>query len=80
MRISASIFLVALGAFLTFAVHVQATGFTVRTAGIILMVTGIGALVVILALWSPRPRKASNLAPTDDPVGPRRTYGNPTRL
>jgi hypothetical protein len=42
MRVSASIFLMALGANLTFAVHVQTNGFSVQTAGIILMIVGIG--------------------------------------
>jgi Flp pilus assembly protein TadB len=56
MRISGSMFLIALGAILTFAIHVQTTGFSIHTIGIILMVVGGAALVLSLVLWSQRQR------------------------
>lgn len=49
-----SVFLIALGAILAFAVSVEAEGFNINTMGYILM--GAGALGVILTL-------ASNVAP-----------------
>ena len=54
MRISGSMFLIALGAILTFAVHVQTRGFSIHTIGIILMIVGGGALALTLVLWSQR--------------------------
>jgi len=58
MRISASIFLIALGAILTFAVHVHTNGFSLHTGGIILMIIGGGALILTLVLMNRRPRTA----------------------
>lgn len=45
MSLGASLFLLAVGAILTFAVTVEASGFNINTIGIILMVAGgIGLL------------------------------------
>ena len=54
MRISGSLFLIALGAILTFAVHVQTRGFSIHTIGVILMIVGAAALVLTLGLWGSR--------------------------
>jgi hypothetical protein len=59
MRIGFSLFLIALGAILRFAVTVTATGFSIHTIGLILMI--VGAIGVILSLlwataWSERDR------------------------
>jgi hypothetical protein len=56
MRIGASLFLIALGAVLRFAVTVNhARGFNVHTAGVILMIVGaIGLLVTLVWLSSRR--------------------------
>ena len=49
MGIGVSIFLLAIGAILAFAVDVEATGFNINTIGIILMVSGaIGLLLTML--------------------------------
>ena len=49
MGIGASIFLLAIGAILAFAVNVQASGFNINTVGIILMVAGaVGLLMTML--------------------------------
>lgn len=49
MGIGVSIFLLALGAILAFAVEVEASGFNINTIGIILMVAGaIGLLLTML--------------------------------
>ena len=51
MRIGGSLFLIALGAVLTFAVKVNNThGFSVHTAGVILMIVG-GIGLLASAVW-----------------------------
>jgi uncharacterized membrane protein len=59
MYIGTSIFLIALGAILAFAVTATVAGIDIQTAGLILMVVGVVALVVSLlqsAVWSDRRR------------------------
>lgn len=54
--IGVSIFLLALGAILAFAVRAQAQGFDVNTVGVILMIVGgVGLLasMMFLAPWAP---------------------------
>ena len=51
MRIGASLFLIALGAVLTFAVNVNNShGFNINNAGVILMIVGAAGLV-ITGIW-----------------------------
>ena len=52
MGIGASLFLIALGAILTFAVEVTAEGFNINTIGIILMVVGGLGLILTMLFWS----------------------------
>jgi predicted membrane channel-forming protein YqfA (hemolysin III family) len=52
MSIGASIFLLVVGAILTFAVNVSAEGFNINTVGIILMVAGVIGLLLSLLFWS----------------------------
>ena len=52
MSLGVSIFLLAVGAVLTFAVEVTASGFNLHTVGIILMVAGALGLVLSLLFWS----------------------------
>ena len=70
MRLGTAIVLIALGAILTFAVHVQLSGLDLRVVGWILM--GVGALGVVLelAVWGPRSR-SRRVVTTDG-------YGRPT--
>ena len=57
MRVGASLFLIALGAVLAFAVNVDNTrGFNVNTAGVILMVVGGIGLLFTLFWMSTRSR------------------------
>ncbi len=50
-----SLFLIAVGAILAFAVSVETEGFNLNTIGIILMIVGgIGALLTLVALSVPR--------------------------
>jgi predicted membrane channel-forming protein YqfA (hemolysin III family) len=52
MSIGASIFLLVVGAILTFAVNVTTEGFNINTVGIILMVAGVVGLLLSLLFWS----------------------------
>ena len=51
MSIGASIFLLVIGAILTFAVNVSTEGFNINTVGIILMVAGVVGLLLSV-FWS----------------------------
>lgn len=48
--IGGSLFLVALGAILYFAVSVEAEGFSINTIGLILMIVGVVGLVLTLLM------------------------------
>jgi hypothetical protein len=59
MQIGTSIFLIALGAILRYAVHVSTSGFSIHTAGFILMIVGVIGLVASLlfaTVWAGRRR------------------------
>lgn len=62
MGIGTSLFLIALGAILRFAVHATLSGISVQTIGTILLVVGVIGLIVALlwtTLWSRRDRGAT---------------------
>lgn len=68
MSLGTSILLIAVGAIMRFAVHVTTTGFSIHTAGTILMVVGgIGLLLSLfwMVVWSDRRRGG---AVRDQPV------------
>jgi hypothetical protein len=52
MGIGVSLFLLAVGAILTFAVDVTASGFNINTIGVILMIVGGLGLLLTLLFWS----------------------------
>ncbi len=52
MGLGTSIFLIAVGAILDFAVDVQTQGFNLHTIGIILMIVGAVGAVLSLVFWS----------------------------
>jgi uncharacterized protein DUF6458 len=52
LSLGVSIFLLVVGAILTFAVDVTASGFSIDTVGIILMIAGAFGLVLSLLFWS----------------------------
>ena len=57
MGIGASIFLIAAGAVMAFAIEVEsAEGININTIGIILMVVGAIGLVMTALVWGPRRR------------------------
>ena len=70
MGIGTSIFLIALGAILYFAVNVDISGLEVSTIGLILMIVGILGLVISLYLMSVASRRG--VATTDRPVARER--------
>ena len=70
MGIGTSIFLIALGAILRFAVTATVSGINIATVGTILIVVGvIGLLISLLymTVWSDRTRRA---APVDRTTAP----------
>ncbi|MBO3742045.1 DUF6458 family protein [Actinoplanes flavus] len=56
MGIGASIFLLALGAILAFAVEADISGLDIGVIGWILMLAGLAGLVITLAFWGNRRR------------------------
>jgi hypothetical protein len=53
MGIGTSLFLLAVGAILTFAIHIDnSSGFDLNTIGVILMVVGALGVVLSLIFWS----------------------------
>jgi len=56
MNIGASIFLIALGAILTFALNVSVSGIDLDVVGVILMLAGLALLLLDLMFWGPRRR------------------------
>ena len=71
MRIGGSLFLIALGAILAFAVNTDNTnGFNVNTAGVILMIVGAIGLLITLA-WMTTRRRTDVV--THGPAGTRGT-------
>ena len=52
MGIGVSLFLLAIGAILAFAVDVSTEGFNIDTVGVILMIVGAIGLLLSLMFWS----------------------------
>ena len=51
MGLGTSLFLIAVGAILDFAVNVNTPGFNIHTVGVILMVVGVIGLVMSMIFW-----------------------------
>ena len=77
MGIGISIFLIAVGAILAFAVHETVSGIDLQTVGWILMVVGAIGIVLFLAVFMPRRRRYVRETAYDGTVGtvPGRTPG-----
>lgn len=71
MGIGVSIFLIALGAILAFAVDVSVSGLDLDVVGIVLMLVGALGLILTLLVWYPR-RRATRVAPAREVVEERR--------
>jgi len=52
MGMGTSLFLLAVGAILAFAVNVTTTGFNLNTIGVILMIVGAIGVLLSLAFWN----------------------------
>jgi hypothetical protein len=57
MGIGLSIFLIAIGAILTFALDLQVSGVDLDIVGWILMVAGVIGLLFVTLIWGPRNRR-----------------------
>lgn len=58
MGIGVSIFLLAVGAILAFAVEAEVAGLDIAVVGYILMAAGVIGLLLTLFLWGPRRRSS----------------------
>lgn len=67
MRIGASLFLIALGAILKFAVTDSVKGINLGVVGIVLMIVGIVGLIAEAIFWSSRRRTVVAADPYVDP-------------
>lgn len=74
MGIGASIFLIAVGAILTFAVDVSTDGVNLDTIGVILMVVGLIGLLMTMLFWGDWApgRRRRDVYVDDGPVVARR--------
>jgi hypothetical protein len=58
MGIGFSIFLLAVGAILKFAVHATVAGIDIRVIGVILMAAGVLGLILTMVVLAPRRRRS----------------------
>jgi hypothetical protein len=69
MGIGVSIFLIAVGAILAFAVNYDISGLDIAVVGYILMIVGVIGLIMTAFIWGPR-----RTATRGDVVEERRVY------
>jgi hypothetical protein len=74
--------LIAFGAILTFAIHVQTRGFSIHTIGIILMILGAAAAGLTLIIWSQRAKTVIRRSPGGEVIEerPATAYDESPRL
>jgi Domain of unknown function (DUF6458) len=73
MGIGASIFLMALGAILTFATNISVSGLNLNAVGVVLMLAGALGLILTLFVWGPR-RRARVIDAGEEIIEERRVY------
>ena len=73
MGIGVSIFLIALGAILTFATEFDVSGLDLDVVGVILMIAGAIGLLMDLLIWGPR-RRTTTVVDEPPVVEERRIY------
>jgi Domain of unknown function (DUF6458) len=74
--IGVSVFLIAVGAILTFALNLRVSGLDLDIVGWILMAAGLIGLIVTIAVWGNRRRTIVTQEPTGyRAVEERREYG-----
>jgi Domain of unknown function (DUF6458) len=69
MTLGTSLFLIAVGAVLRFAVNVSTSGFNIHTVGVILMIVGaVGFIISLLwmTMWSDRRARTRERVVYDD--------------
>jgi len=76
MGIGVSVFIMAVGAVLAFAVdQTHSHGFDLNAVGAILMIVGAIGLITSMIIWGPRTRRTTSYVEGDvPPVRQRRTY------
>ncbi|WP_380171253.1 DUF6458 family protein [Kineococcus sp. DHX-1] len=72
MRLGTSIFLLAVGAILTFAVTVSVAGVDLQTVGVILMVIGVLGIILEFAMFRPRTQRTTSVTSADPVSGTTR--------
>jgi hypothetical protein len=70
--IGTSIFLIAVGAILYFAVNADISGLEISTVGLILMIVGIVGLLISLFYTTLATRRGTGAVPADRPVARER--------
>ncbi len=73
MGIGASVFLIAVGAILAFAVNTTVSGISIHTIGYILMIVGAIGLLTSLLIFAPR-RRAGGVVEEETGVRDRDVY------
>jgi hypothetical protein len=73
MGIGAGVFLIAVGAILTFALDVTVSGIDLNVVGVILMLAGLVGIAVDLAIFAPRRRVGYRDAAVVEPAYGSRT-------
>jgi Domain of unknown function (DUF6458) len=68
MTIGTSLFLIAVGAVLRYAVEATVAGFDIQTAGLILMVIGVIGLAIGLFMLASERRRGDRVAYEDRPT------------
>lgn len=74
MGIGVSVFLMALGAILTFATEFDVSGLDIDVIGVILMLAGLVGLLMTLLVWGPRRRASTTVVEERPVVEERRMY------
>ena len=72
MYVGTSLFLIAVGAILRWAVTLEVSGFNIQLAGLIILIVGVVGLVISLYLWLGR-RPPRDSHPPDEAPTIRRT-------
>ena len=67
MYIGSSLFLIAVGAVLRWAVNIHSNEFNIQLAGLIILIVGIVGLVVSMYLWLTRRPSSGELPPDNRP-------------
>jgi Domain of unknown function (DUF6458) len=79
MGIGGSIFLIALGAILAFAVNAHISGVDINVVGYVLMLAGLVGLLITLWYWNSRRRSTVVSQSQSRPVAPGDGYVNEYR-